>query len=70
MAIRTFLFCDICNPQAIRHVEAPSKLQRRSSDARAWYEGSAQDAAAVGWSVTATGEHHCPRCRDPKIEAS
>ena len=69
MSIRAFVFCDLCNPMAIRHVEerrrsrwdAPS-MGRRISDGRAWFDGSEDDARQAGWQ--AEGERHiCPHCQ-------
>lgn len=69
MAIRTFLFCDICNPQAIRHVEQRRRRPRadssgqRITDGRAWFEGDLELALSDhGWSVSASGKHVCPKC--------
>jgi hypothetical protein len=44
MAIRTFIFCDICNAQALRSIEFrrttrdDTRSGRRISDGRAWLE--------------------------------
>lgn len=71
MAIRTFIFCDICNPQGIRYVEqrrAPKGERahgRRLTDGRAWYEGPMDEAAREGWQANPEGDRHvCPRCRE------
>lgn len=70
MSIRTFIFCDICNPQGLRPVEfrrAPRENERegrRISDGRAWYEGSVYETVnSVGWLVGEDGEHICPACK-------
>lgn len=70
MSIRTFIFCDICNPQGLRPIEfrrAPRKNDRggrRVSDGRAWYEGSVYEAVeSVGWVIGNEGEHICPECK-------
>ena len=71
MAVRTFVFCDICNPQGIRYVEQRRTPKgdrphgRRVTDGRAWYEGSTTDAARAGWKISTDGAHHvCPRCHE------
>lgn len=76
MAIRTFLFCDVCNPQAVRLVELRRTRPRsdnsgqRITDGRAWFEGPVEDAVAHhGWTETASGRHVCPTCaeRHPEL---
>lgn len=68
MSTRTFLFCDICNPQALRYVEQRRGSRRgdtgiRITDGRAWYEGDAKSAVASrGWRTIGIGKHACPRC--------
>jgi len=68
MSIRTFIFCDICNPQGLRSVEfrrRPRKERtgRRLSDGRSWIEGgSASVAVENGWSINRDGKHICPAC--------
>lgn len=69
MAVRTFVFCDICNPQGIRYVEqrrAPKGDRphgRRVTDGRAWFEGAAEQAELEGWKTSPDGNRHiCPRC--------
>ena len=70
MSIRQFIFCDICNPQALRSVEfrrAPredDRTGRRISDGRSWFEGELASAIELGWLVTGEGLHICPLCRD------
>ncbi len=71
MSIRTFIFCDICNPQGLRSIEfrrAPrvnDRGGRRVSDGRAWYEGSIYEAIkSAGWVVGKEGEHICPTCQN------
>ena len=69
MTVRTFLFCDICNPYGTRNVELrrdmtrSDKEGRRISDDRAWFEGDEVEAVATGWRVLADGRHICPRCK-------
>jgi hypothetical protein len=70
MAIRTFIFCDICNPRGIRTPETrqgahrDSELRgRRVSDSRAWFEGEITDAIASGWLFDPQGRHVCPGCQ-------
>jgi hypothetical protein len=76
VAVRTFLFCDICNPLAIRSVELRRHRPRadgsgqRLTDGRAWFEGElAVAVASHGWIVTADGQHVCPKCaeRHPEL---
>jgi hypothetical protein len=69
MTIRQFIFCDICNPQAVRSIEfrrAPRKDERtgrRISDGRAWFEGELKVAIDQGWTLTLAGQHICPSCK-------
>ena len=70
MSERTFVFCDICNPQGTRYVEQRRGLARgpetgrRLTDGRAWFEGSIEEATAThGWAVASNGLHLCPECR-------
>lgn len=70
MSIRTFIFCDICNPQALRTIEFRRaarkgvRLGRRISDGRSWYEGSLENAMDKGgWITTPNGLHLCPNCQ-------
>ncbi len=69
MSIRTFIFCDICNPQGIRTIEfrrsprEDDRNGRRLSDGRFWFDGSLSTAIENGWSVAATGQHICPSCK-------
>ena len=68
MAIRQFIFCDICNPQAVRSIEFRSaprldeRTGRRISDGRAWFEGSLTKASEAGWLCKVDGQHICPNC--------
>jgi hypothetical protein len=66
MGIRTFIYCDYCNPNAIRFVDRrpPERAfvgGRRNSDSRSFIDGNDADAIAAGWKVV-TGRHFCPRC--------
>ncbi len=70
MSIRTFIFCDICNPQALRSIEFRRltrkgiRTGRRISDGRAWYEGSVEQAIEkAGWQRSGDGRHICPVCQ-------
>ncbi len=69
MTIRTFIFCDICNPQALRSVEfrrSPRENERngrRLSDGRAWFDGELSQAVYNGWSIDNEGQHICPTCQ-------
>lgn len=70
MSIRTFIFCDICNPQALRSVEfrrSPREERRngrRLSDGRAWFEGDLPNATDSGWLIDNKGQHICPVCQN------
>ena len=65
---RSFIFCDICNPQAVRYVEMrrsigrDSRIGRRLSDGRNWFEGSDEEAVAAGWVASEEGHYICPVC--------
>jgi len=70
MAIRTFIFCDICNPMGIRIPEMRQATHRdsehrgrRVSDSRAWFEGEITEAVAEDWLIDPEGRHVCPRCQ-------
>jgi len=69
MSIRTFIFCDICNPQALRSVEfrrSPREEERngrRLSDGRAWFDGDLSQALDSGWSIDEEGQNICPVCQ-------
>ncbi len=69
MSIRKFVFCDICNPQALRSVEfrratrIDARTGRRISDGRAWFEGEPAMAAKAGWLCKPDGLHICPACQ-------
>jgi hypothetical protein len=70
MTIRTFIFCDICNPQGLRSIEyrrttrLDERSGRRISDGRAWLETSLdQTLDKAGWLRTTDGLHICPRCQ-------
>jgi hypothetical protein len=70
MSIRTFIFCDICNPQATRTIESRRSTRqgertgRRMSDGRAWLEVSQEVAVEKhGWRHTAEGLHVCFACQ-------
>ncbi len=71
MAIRTFVFCDCCNPHGIRAV-ADRRSQaravnsgRRWEDGRAWVEGALEHAIERhNWKITADGYHVCDNCQD------
>lgn len=69
MSVRTFVFCDICNPQGFRCPEHRRDVRRgdqdgrRLSDARTWFEGDPDTAIAEhGWIKDAEGRHVCPEC--------
>ena len=66
MSIRTFIFCDICNPQALRSIEfrrGPREEERngrRLSDGRAWFEGDLSSASTSGWLIDTKLQQMCP----------
>lgn len=75
MSIRTFVFCDTCNPQAIRVVSSRRNLNttdkaierrqitgRRNSDGRAWFEGSLDEAIKQRWVLSVENTTLCPNC--------
>ncbi len=68
MARRSFIFCDICNPLAFRYVEMrrstgrDSRIGRRVSDGRNWFDGNDAEAKQSGWIATEDGQHVCPAC--------
>ncbi len=70
MARRSFIYCDICNPLALRSIEMrrtngrDQREGRRLSDGRAWYDGSDHDAKLNGWVIADDGQHICPACFD------
>ncbi|MEE9327088.1 MAG: hypothetical protein V3U71_07305 [Cocleimonas sp.] len=69
MSIRTFIFCDICNPQGIRTIEfrrSPregNRNGRRLCDGRFWFEGNLSAAIESGWIDIPEGQHICPNCK-------
>jgi len=70
MSIRTFIFCDICNPQGLRSIEyrriprEKERSGRRLSDGRAWFEGPWSDAIKDGWNSSPEYPHICPACQN------
>jgi len=74
MSIRTFIFCDICNPQALRSIEfrratrLDQRPGRRICDGRSWLEADLEDAVEkAGWQYTKDGRHICPSCQDLEL---
>lgn len=68
MAVRKFLFCDICNQRGTRLIEERRSLDRsgegrRISDGRTWFEGTFDEAKKVGWKILQK-KHVCPRCQE------
>jgi len=69
MTIRTFIFCDNCNPQGIRTIEyrrSPREVDRngrRISDGRSWLEGNLSNAIDEGWIANPNNQHICPACQ-------
>jgi len=68
MARRSFIFCDICNPLALRSIEMRrtdgrvDRDGRRLCDGRAWFDGDDSEAKHAGWVVADEGQHICPSC--------
>jgi len=67
MSRRSFIFCDICNPQAVREVEmrrasGRDGRGRRITDGRTWFDGTDQEAQESGWVAAEDGRHICPAC--------
>lgn len=67
MSIRTFIFCDACNPQGLRIENDGLLKNRRSTDYRTWYEGDEIDAEKYGWKKTADGFNLCPKCQQSDL---
>ncbi len=72
MSIREFIFCDICNRQAVRTIElrrspreGAERNGRRLCDGRSWFEGGLSAAIQVGWKVV-DDQHICPLCNKPE----
>lgn len=71
--IRTFIFCDRCNPMGIRIISNKSDPTRRISDERAWFEGTTDEAKKEGW-IISISKHTCPCCiqkyesKSPKLQ--
>ena len=70
MSIRTFIFCDICNTQALRSIEfrrsprTEERYGRRLSDGRSWFEGLWAEAMKEGWNSNLKDQHVCPACQN------
>ena len=69
MSIRTFIFCDMCNPHGIRNEERRSSLRRNSEGRRkhddcSWIEAREVEDITTdhGWIVTTKNKHVCPKC--------
>jgi hypothetical protein len=76
MSIRTFLFCDVCNPRGIRAPEQRRDMRhretdgRRISDARSWFEGDAAQAVNENnWVALDSGLYVCPSCNAKGLSA-
>jgi len=67
MSVKTFTFCDICNPDCHipldrRESKRDENSGRRAGDECSWFEGVPDDSAEEGWILTSRGKHICPRC--------
>lgn len=62
MTTRTFIFCDICNPQGLRNLSVNPENKENSGKLYAWFEGHVDQAAKLGWGTTDKGLNLCPRC--------
>lgn len=67
MAVKTLIFCDLCNTHCVQQVDRRKKVRedsigRRATDAGAWIEGDVETIAEYGWIVTSRNKHICPRC--------
>lgn len=75
MSIRTFIFCDVCNPLGIRcpeqrrDVHRDPLIGRRHTDGRAWVEGDSAHAISSGW-VNSSNHYICPGCSERGLEAT
>ena len=67
MTIRTFIFCDVCNPLGLRTEKDGFIKNRRETDFRTWFEGNEKDAEKCGWGKTADGNNLCPKCQQNQI---
>jgi hypothetical protein len=73
MTIRAIVFCDKCNPQGVRYIEARGSKRedpragRRNSDGRAWIEGEEAEIIKNGWVSMSDGSHICPNCLAQKL---
>jgi len=70
MSLRTFVFCDACNQEAVRTLEMRRGLDRgtsggrRHSDGRAWLECDISTAIEEhGWIVNDSDSCLCPECQ-------
>ena len=62
MTTRTFIFCDICNPRALRNISVGPENEGNNTKLHALFEGHAHQAARLGWVSTENGHNLCPRC--------
>ena len=75
MSIRTFLFCDVCNPRGIRTPEQRRDMHRREtygrriSDGRSWFEGDLEQAKSENWVAHDDGSYVCPGCAAKGLRA-
>ena len=76
MSIRTFTFCDVCNPLGIRcpeqrrDVHRDPLIGRRHTDGRAWIEGDSEFAIESGWVNDGENHYICPGCSERGLEAT
>ncbi|MGE0371060.1 MAG: hypothetical protein AB7Q01_04140 [Gammaproteobacteria bacterium] len=69
MSLKTFVFCDLCNPLCIHQVDRRDQAReggaaagRRFTDNYSWIEGEPDEIAEFGWIMTSNNKHICPRC--------
>lgn len=67
MGIRTFIFCDRCNPEGNHNIYVDDSHDKRNSGKRSTdkcnvYEGRLDDAIQLGWQLSEQGDILCPHC--------
>lgn len=68
MSMKTFIFCDLCNPLCLHQMDRREQSRegiaagRRFTDNYSWLEGGIDESTQNGWMVTSNNKHICPRC--------